>query len=120
MLYTRGRIAGRIDDQVDRLLPEQRLGIVGDPGRPGAVCRIEIRGCIALGRPADARQILPCNGRVQIGDGGDVDARRADRLGEEHRGKLAAADYPDPDGVVLCLTLQQEAVKVQSAYSAAI
>ena len=119
MLHARRRIAGGVDHQIDRLLGEQRLDIVGNPCGAGAERRAEIGRPVALGRPADARQILPRPGRVQVCDGGDVDARRPDRLGQEHRGELAAADNPDPDGPVLRIALQQEAVKVHAAYSAA-
>ena len=118
MLHARRRIAGGIDHQLDRFLAEQGLDIVGNPGAARPDRRGEIPRRMALRRPADTRQIFAGGPGVQIGDGGDVNARRADRLGKEHRGELAAAENADPDRVVLRLAFPEESVKVHAARSA--
>ena len=112
------RIAGGVDHQVDPVVAKNCLDVFRDPGPAGALRGIRIRGRVALGRPADARQILARPRRVQIRDRGNVDAGRADRLGQEHRGELAAADDPDPDRIVPRLAFEQQAVEVHAARSA--
>ena len=112
------RIAGRVDYQIDGSLAEHRLDIVRNPGAAGAERGREIRRRVSLGGPADARQVPPRGLGVQIGDDGDMDAGRADRLGEKHRGELAAAEDPDADGIVVGLPLAEQPVKVHAAASA--
>ena len=118
MAHARWRIAGGVDHEIDRFVAKYRLDVLRDPGPAGALRGARIRGGIALGRPADARQILARPRRVQIRDRGDMNARRADRLGQEHRSELAATDNADPDRIVPRLAFEQEAVEVHAARSA--
>ena len=80
------RVARRLDDQLDRIIGDQRRGRVDE---------------------ADGLRIQPRRGpdlgartrRVEIGDAADGDARRPRGLGQKHGRELAAADQPDADRI---------------------
>ncbi len=105
------RIAGAFDDDVDARVAQQRLPVVADMRRSVRKRSIDRACAAALGFPAHAGEIGLRRRRGQIGDGGNVHARRFGYLGEIHRAKLAGADQANGKGSALRGALAELGVK---------
>jgi hypothetical protein len=70
-------VAGALDDDVDRRVPHQGLPVVADMRAAVLQCRVQARRHAALGLPADPREVAPGAVGAQVGNAGQMHARRA-------------------------------------------
>jgi hypothetical protein len=95
MLDRRGRIARRLDDDVDRRVRHQRLPVLREVSSLLLQSGIERRGGVHLAGPADALQVLARVVRRKVRDAHQMHPWRARHLGDVHRAELAGADHAD-------------------------
>jgi hypothetical protein len=103
MLDRRHRIAGRLDDDVDLGMRDERAPVVAEVRAVILERSVDRRRGEYGGLPADALEVrLRIRGR-EVSDADEMGARRLRHLREVHRGELARADQAQAQRILFAL-----------------
>jgi hypothetical protein len=106
------RVAGRLDDHLDRRMGDQRRCIIADMRCAGLGRLVERSRIMGLRRPASSRKLAAGPRHVEIGDADQMHAVGHPHLRQEHGAEFAGADQPDGDGPSRRLPFEQLAMEV--------
>jgi len=103
VLDRRHRIAGRLDDDVDIRMRDERAPVVAEVRAVVLQRRVDRRRREHRGLPAHALEVRSGIRRRKIGNANQMDARCPRHLGEIHRGELAGANQAEAQRVLFAL-----------------